>query len=207
MPGVSMPLVAGWRPGGYLSTRHLSWIFKPCSVKGWVMDRRVILDSAGAYWIFHAALVSFRRSLRRRVLFDFQIYQTHGDWWPAFERHHRSAGFTGRPAFSQPMRSLSTGLPSSRRRRFGERGVGRVSGCCGQSVSGRRGSGHWRDLPAEFGPWQTIYEYYRQWARDGLWDRSTAAVLCSPGGFRAGSRRPGAQFSWPTSDCCRPLNR
>jgi transposase len=25
----------------------------------------------------------------------------------------------------------------------------------------------WRDLPAEFGPWQTVYEYFNQWSSDG----------------------------------------
>jgi putative transposase len=27
----------------------------------------------------------------------------------------------------------------------------------------------WRDLPREYGPWQTIYYYFRQWRRDGTW--------------------------------------
>lgn len=26
----------------------------------------------------------------------------------------------------------------------------------------------WRDLPAEFGPWQTAYHYFRKWTRSGL---------------------------------------
>jgi len=34
-----------------------------------------------------------------------------------------------------------------------------------------RNAGPWRDLPREFGPWQTIFGYYRHWARTGLWDR------------------------------------
>ena len=40
-----------------------------------------------------------------------------------------------------------------------------------------RNSGPWRDLPSEFGPWQTIYGYYRQWARDGLWGRMLRCVV------------------------------
>ena len=29
----------------------------------------------------------------------------------------------------------------------------------------------WRDLPAELGPWQTVWHRHNQWARDGTWDR------------------------------------
>jgi transposase len=28
----------------------------------------------------------------------------------------------------------------------------------------------WRDLPAEYGPWQTVYDRFRRWQRDGTWD-------------------------------------
>ncbi|MCX4525856.1 IS5 family transposase [Streptomyces sp. NBC_01551] len=31
----------------------------------------------------------------------------------------------------------------------------------------------WRDLPPEYGPWQTVYGLFRRWQRDGTW----AAVL------------------------------
>ena len=29
----------------------------------------------------------------------------------------------------------------------------------------------WRDLPERFGPWQTVYDRYRRWSRDGTIDR------------------------------------
>ncbi|HPZ83216.1 MAG TPA: IS5 family transposase [Thermogutta sp.] len=29
----------------------------------------------------------------------------------------------------------------------------------------------WRDLPSEFGPWQTAYRYFRTWSKSGLWQR------------------------------------
>jgi transposase len=35
----------------------------------------------------------------------------------------------------------------------------------------------WRDLPARFGPWKTVYERHRRWSADGMWDRIFAAVL------------------------------
>ncbi len=28
----------------------------------------------------------------------------------------------------------------------------------------------WRDLPAEYGPWKTIYNRHRRWSADGTWD-------------------------------------
>lgn len=33
----------------------------------------------------------------------------------------------------------------------------------------------WRDLPAEYGPWQTVYGLFRRWQREGVW----AVVLTS----------------------------
>jgi transposase len=35
----------------------------------------------------------------------------------------------------------------------------------------------WRDLPACFGPWKTVYERHRRWSADGTWDGIFAAVL------------------------------
>jgi transposase len=29
----------------------------------------------------------------------------------------------------------------------------------------------WRDLPKRFGPWQTVYDRFRKWTRQGLWDK------------------------------------
>ncbi len=31
--------------------------------------------------------------------------------------------------------------------------------------------GRWRNLPAEFGPWQSVYDRFRSWTRRGLWDK------------------------------------
>src|SRR5262245_22144851 len=31
--------------------------------------------------------------------------------------------------------------------------------------------GRWRNLPGEFGPWQTVYDRFRKWCRTGLWDK------------------------------------
>jgi transposase len=40
---------------------------------------------------------------------------------------------------------------------------------------GRTGS-PWRDLPAEFGRWHTVYMRFSRWRRDGVWLRVTHAV-------------------------------
>ena len=31
--------------------------------------------------------------------------------------------------------------------------------------------GRWRNLPERFGPWQTVYDRFRKWTRQGLWDQ------------------------------------
>jgi transposase len=46
----------------------------------------------------------------------------------------------------------------------------------------------WRDLPAEFGQWQSVWRRYDRWARDGTWDRILRAVAAPVGadGLAAG---------------------
>ena len=34
----------------------------------------------------------------------------------------------------------------------------------------------WRDLPARFGPWQTVWKRHRRYAGDGTWDRVMTAL-------------------------------
>ena len=34
----------------------------------------------------------------------------------------------------------------------------------------------WRDLPERFGPWQTVYDNYARWARDGTLDQILGAL-------------------------------
>jgi putative transposase len=34
----------------------------------------------------------------------------------------------------------------------------------------------WRDLPAEFGPWQTVWKRHHRWSLDGTYDEMFAAV-------------------------------
>lgn len=34
----------------------------------------------------------------------------------------------------------------------------------------------WRDIPAEYGPWQTVYGLFRRWQRAGVWARVLTAL-------------------------------
>jgi transposase len=35
----------------------------------------------------------------------------------------------------------------------------------------------WRDLPGDFGPWQTVWKRHRRFSADGTWDRIHTALL------------------------------
>jgi transposase len=43
----------------------------------------------------------------------------------------------------------------------------------------------WRDLPPDFGPWQSVYTRFRRWTKSGLWARLLAMLA----GHAAGNRR------------------
>lgn len=34
----------------------------------------------------------------------------------------------------------------------------------------------WRDLPARFGPWQTVYTRFNEWSRHGVWQHIVTAL-------------------------------
>lgn len=34
----------------------------------------------------------------------------------------------------------------------------------------------WRDLPERFGPWQTVYDHFARWRREGVYDRILEAL-------------------------------
>ncbi len=34
----------------------------------------------------------------------------------------------------------------------------------------------WRDLPEEFGPWQTVHSRYQRWRKAGIWQRILGAL-------------------------------
>ncbi len=34
----------------------------------------------------------------------------------------------------------------------------------------------WRDVPERFGPWQTVYHYFNEWRKQGVYDRIIEAL-------------------------------
>jgi len=76
---------------------------------------------------------------------------------------------SGDPQFTDEMwRSVEPLLPSS-----GSRGRPwndhrrTVEGICWRLRTGCA----WRQVPSEFGPWQTLWRRYDRWAKDGTWDK------------------------------------
>ncbi len=37
----------------------------------------------------------------------------------------------------------------------------------------------WRDLPADFPNWQTVYSQFRRWKRDGTWEKALTELAKS----------------------------
>lgn len=44
----------------------------------------------------------------------------------------------------------------------------------------RRTGVPWRDLPSEFGPWQTVFNRFDRWSKKGLWARLFEGLRASP---------------------------
>ena len=44
------------------------------------------------------------------------------------------------------------------------------------SISRLRTGCEWRDLPAEFGPWQTVWKRHARFCKDGTWDAVLIAL-------------------------------
>ncbi|MBA3312394.1 MAG: IS5 family transposase [Planctomycetaceae bacterium] len=40
-----------------------------------------------------------------------------------------------------------------------------------------RAGAPWRDLPEEFGPWETVYKHFNRWNSDGTLDKIKRALL------------------------------
>ena len=40
-----------------------------------------------------------------------------------------------------------------------------------------RSGAHWKDLPAEYGNWESVHKRFTLWARDGLWERIFQVLL------------------------------
>lgn len=52
--------------------------------------------------------------------------------------------------------------------------------------------GAWRLLPRDFGPWSTVYGYFRRWSRAGVWARTNTAL-------RESVRRQAGRLAQPSA--------
>jgi putative transposase len=43
-----------------------------------------------------------------------------------------------------------------------------------------RTGAHWRELPREFGNWNTVFQRYNRWGKTGVWKRLFASVSDDP---------------------------
>jgi len=43
-----------------------------------------------------------------------------------------------------------------------------------------RTGAHWRELPKEFGRWNTVFQRYNRWGRTGVWERLFKAMVDDP---------------------------
>jgi len=57
----------------------------------------------------------------------------------------------------------------------------------------------WRDLPARYGPWNSVYTRWRRWCQRGLWPRMSAVLSPRAQGklrFLDASRVEGHRDKW-----------
>src|SRR5215213_8700548 len=77
-------------------------------------------------------------------------------------------GHRARPGRLEPL--LPTGKKSGRPPRWSKRQL--INGIRWRTRTGAP----WRDVPARYGPWQTVYGLFRRWQRDGTWQQILTAL-------------------------------
>lgn len=43
-----------------------------------------------------------------------------------------------------------------------------------------RTGAHWRELPKEFGPWNSVFQRYNRWSKAGVWERMFCKLSDDP---------------------------
>jgi len=43
-----------------------------------------------------------------------------------------------------------------------------------------RTGAHWRELPKEFGPWNSVFQRYNRWSKAGVWERMFRVLSDDP---------------------------
>ena len=80
---------------------------------------------------------------------QYETDVTDAQWdilYPLLPKHTWTPGSRGRPP--RPLRRVVNGILYVNK-----------TGC------------QWRMLPKDFGPWETVYGYFRRWRRAGVWER------------------------------------
>jgi transposase len=67
-----------------------------------------------------------------------------------------------------------------RARRETKDGTATTIVCSLMRCSGSRAGAPWRDLPPEFGGWNSVFRRFRRWAKTGVWERIFNALMEDP---------------------------
>lgn len=65
----------------------------------------------------------------------------------------------------------------------------------------------WRDLPAEFGPWQTVWQRHKRFRLNSIGRRNGGPRVLQVLGVHLGRRLPGVTLAWPVVEAILDLTQ